>query len=181
MRIHLWKALLAGVLGAAGLATGLALWSTPSPTRGGSGPAADQPPAVSVYLPLTHVHLFSSGVGYFQREGVVEGNARVDLTFPVNDVNDLLKSMILQDLDGGRISAVGYDSHDPADRTLRGFAGNLTGNPSYRQLLNQTRREKVEVALLPSAATTGTLTGTIVGVEKQTHAAGKGPVVETDR
>src|SRR5262245_53319378 len=53
-------------------------------------------------LPITQVVLFSSGVGYFQREGQVEGAARVDLSFPVQDINDLLKSMVLQDLGGGR-------------------------------------------------------------------------------
>src|SRR3954451_13008473 len=36
----------------------------------------------SVSLPLTRVVLFNSGVGYFSRSGEVEGEARVDLTFP---------------------------------------------------------------------------------------------------
>ena len=48
--------------------------------------------------------LFSSGVGYFQREGTVEGTTRVDLSFPVQDINDLLKSMVVRDLDGGVVS-----------------------------------------------------------------------------
>src|SRR5258708_984161 len=52
-------------------------------------------------LPLGQIVLFSSGVGYFQREGSVEGNSRVDLSFPVQDINDLLKSMVARDLDGG--------------------------------------------------------------------------------
>jgi hypothetical protein len=130
-----------------------------------------------VSLPLTHIHLFSSGVGYFQREGVVEGNARIDLTFPVNDINDLLKSMVLQDLDGGRISAVSYDSHDPIDKTLRSFVIDLTGNPSYAQVLNQARGEKVEVTLQQPAST---LTGTILGIEKQKVALGKDGVIEVD-
>src|SRR5262249_40681375 len=55
----------------------------------------------SPQLPLAQAVLFSSGVGYFQREGVVEGTARVDLSFPVRDINDLLKSMVVRDLDGG--------------------------------------------------------------------------------
>src|SRR5262245_38554534 len=70
-------------------------------------------------LPISQVILFSSGVGYFQREGQVEGSTRIDLTFPIQDINDLLKSMVLQDLDGGHVSAVSYDSHDPIDRTLK--------------------------------------------------------------
>src|SRR5688572_3978473 len=63
-------------------------------------------------LPVGKVVLFTSGVGFFQREGQVDGDARVDLAFPVQDVNDLLKSMVLRDLNGGKISTVSYDSHD---------------------------------------------------------------------
>jgi len=65
--------------------------------------------------------LFSSGVGYFQREGQIDGDARVDLSFPVSDINDLIKSMVLRDLDGGHISAVSYDSNAPIERTLKSF------------------------------------------------------------
>jgi hypothetical protein len=172
-------ALSAGAAGAAILTAALLLRSTTSSAPSSSAPAGNAPAALS--LPLTHVHLFTSGVGYFQREGTVEGNARIDLTFPTNDINDLLKSLVLQDLDGGRINIVGFDSQDPIDKTLRGFAINLTGNPSYGQILNQARGEKVEVVLVSSVVTQpGTLTGTIVGVETQKHAASKDVVVETE-
>jgi hypothetical protein len=125
-------------------------------------------------VPLTHVHLFSNGVGYFQREGVVEGNARIDLTFPVENLNDLIKSMVLQDLDGGRVSVVGYDTQDPIDKTLHTFAINLADNPSYAMILNRARGEKVEVVLAGS-----TLTGTILSVEKQ-KAGGKDGTADVD-
>src|ERR1043166_6315932 len=95
-------------------------------------------------LPISQVVLFSSGVGYFQREGEIEGNARVDLSFPVADINDLLKSMILQDLGNGHVSAVSYDSQAPVEKTLRCFAINLTGNPTFGGILNQARGEKAE-------------------------------------
>ena len=39
------------------------------------------------------------------RMGEVEGNARVDLTFQVRDINDLIKSMVVQD-EKGVVSAV---------------------------------------------------------------------------
>jgi hypothetical protein len=138
----------------------------------------DGPPAAQ--LGVGQVVLYSSGVGYFQREGSVDGDARVDLSFPVSDVNDLIKSMVLRDLDGGSISAVSIDSSAPTERTLRSFAINLTGNPTYADVLHQARGEKVEVALSnagPGAA--GTLTGTIVGVETQKQAAGKEAVEAT--
>src|SRR5262245_59032219 len=54
----------------------------------------DGPKQASV--PLTQVVLFSSGVGYFQREGSVTDDSRVDLAFDTRDINDLLKSMVLR-------------------------------------------------------------------------------------
>ncbi|QJW98125.1 DUF4139 domain-containing protein [Frigoriglobus tundricola] len=122
----------------------------------------------SVSLPLTRVVLFNSGVGYFSRSGDIEGDARVDLTFPESDINDLLKSMVLEDFGKGRISAVSYDSREPIARTLSSFAVNLTGNPTYAGIVGQMRGERIEVAVSPTAANQpGKLTGTIVGVEHQ--------------
>jgi hypothetical protein len=138
--------------------------------------------ATALQLPVSQVLLFSSGVGYFQREGEVEGTARIDLTFPVQDVNDLLKSMVLRDLGGGHVSAVSYDGQTPIDRTLQSFAINLTGNPSFGQILNQGRGEKVEVVVQQSTTTQpGTLTGSIIGVEKQKQPAGKDGAAEVEQ
>src|SRR5205807_1509644 len=104
-------------------------------------------------LPIGQIVLFSSGVGYFQREGSVEGNTRVDLSFPVQDINDLLKSMVVRDLDGGVVSTVSYDSNAPVEKTLKSFAVNLNGNPSLAAILAQARGEKVEVVLQQTNAT----------------------------
>src|SRR6201991_2745190 len=126
----------------------------------------DLKPAVN--LPITRVVLFNSGVGYFSRSGEVEGDARVDLTFPETDINDLLKSMVLEDFGKGRISAVSYDSREPIARTLSSFAINLNGNPTFASIVNQLRGERIEVAVSPTAANQpGKLNGTIVGIEKQ--------------
>jgi hypothetical protein len=111
----------------------------------------------------------------------VDGSARVDLTFPVQDINDLLKSMVLQDLNGGTISAVSYDSQAPIEKTLQSFAVNLTGNPGFGQLLSQARGEKVEVTLQQgNAAQPGAVTGSVVGVEKQKQQVGKDGIVENE-
>jgi len=150
--------------------------SSRSAQPGDNGPGPGPARAVAAPLPIAQVVLFSSGVGYFQREGEVQGNARIDLSFPVQDINDLLKSMVLQDLGGGRISAVSYDSQAPVAKTLRSFAINLTNNPSFGQILNQARGEKVEAVLQQGAAQPGTLTGVIVGVEHKRELAGKDTV-----
>src|SRR5262249_21991995 len=132
-------------------------------------------------LPISQVILFSSGGGYFQREGQVEGSTRIDLTFPIQDINDLLKSMALQDLDGGHISAASYDSHDPTGRSMTGSALILSSNPTHGHTLKQARGEKVEVVLEQSNTTQpGTLTGTIVGVEHQRQQVGKDAAVDVE-
>ena len=77
-------------------------------------------------LPLRKVVLFTSGVGFFDHRGEVDGDARVELEFDVKDANDLLKSMVVQDFGGGRVSAVTYGSRDPVTRTLATFAIELT-------------------------------------------------------
>src|SRR5262245_29879260 len=77
--------------------------------------------AVSTRLPLSELILYSSGVGYFERVGEVEGRAEVDLRFKVDDINDLLKSLFVQDFNGGQISAVTYGSRDPLTKTLKSF------------------------------------------------------------
>src|SRR5215213_7773214 len=155
--------LLAPLAGAIGLAALAALRAGPSPTQNGHAPAPNGKPPAAL-LPLSHVVLFSSGVGYYQREGEINGSARVDLNFPATDVNDLIKSLVLQDLGGGKIATINYDSQEPIERTLKTFALDLTANPSLGQLLNQARGEKVEVTLQTSAAgQPSTLTGAILG------------------
>ena len=130
----------------------------------------DLKPAVN--LPITRVVLLNSGVGYFSRSGEVDGDARVDLTFPESDINDLLKSMVLEDFGKGRISAVSYDSREPIARTLSSFAINLNNNPTFSGIVSQMRGERIEVQVSATAANQpGKLVGTIVGVEKQKSGA----------
>jgi hypothetical protein len=154
--------------------------------RGESAPAKDNHDGHhelknSVALPISQVILFNSGVGHFTRSGQIEGDARVDLTFPEQDINDLIKSMTLRDLSpNGRVSAVNYDSHDPIDRTLQSFAINLNGQQSFGSILQQARGEAVEVALINTANQPGTLTGKIISIEKQRTPAKEGPPIETE-
>src|SRR5580692_6547318 len=126
----------------------------------------DVKPAVT--LPITRVVLFNSGVGYFSRLGEVMDDARVDLTFPEQDINDLLKSMVLEDFDKGRIAAISYDSREPISRTLSSFAINLNGNPTFAGIVSQMRGERVDVILTPGVSNQpGRLSGAIVSVEQQ--------------
>jgi hypothetical protein len=118
-------------------------------------------------LPLDRVVMFNSGVGYFEHRGQVDGDATVDLQFRVDDINDLLKSMILEDRGGGTISTVTYGSRDPVTKTLKTFAIDLTNNPTLGAILDQVRGEQIQVDAPDS------ITGILLGVEKRRKEVGK--------
>src|SRR5262249_43429802 len=131
--------------------------SAPEQNAGNQPKPGELKPAVS--LPISQVILFNSGVGHFTRAGEVEVDARVDLTFPEQDINDLIKSMTLRDLSrGGWVQSVTYDSHDPIDRTLQSFAINLNNSPPLANILTQARGEQVEVTLVNTAKITSPAT-----------------------
>ncbi|MBU8913176.1 MAG: hypothetical protein KOO61_04080 [Spirochaetales bacterium] len=124
-------------------------------------------------LPVTAVSLFTTGVGYFQHDGVVEGDETVTLTVSSGDINDLLKSLVLQDLDGGRIEVVAYPSQDPLQRILNSFSLPIGDNPALETLLIRARGEQVNVDGPVS------VTGTIFGIEYKTVPEGQGTRRET--
>ena len=74
---------------------------------GGNGPAD---------VPVNKVVLFSSGVGYFEHTGVVTGNATTELRFRSNQINDIIKSLVLEDLNGGKVGSVVYSSQDSSEQ-----------------------------------------------------------------
>ena len=136
-----------------------------------------QPPgnrAEEFPLPLEKVVLFTSGVGYFQHGGKVNNDAQVEMSFKSEHINDLLKSMVLEDLGGGTVSTVSYASRDPLTKTLETFAVNLTDNPSMGQLLGRLRGEAIDVDALAPAS------GTIVGVENRAVPVGADKTIEKE-
>ena len=153
-----------------------AAWLGPALWAVGADVPRDAHAGEPAALPLTEVVLYSSGVGYFRRDGQVEGAAKIDLRFKVDDINDLLKSLVVQDLDGGRVAAVSYGSREPITRALKSFSIDLTTNPTLGDLLNQARGARIEVAMPNTTA------GTIVGVEKKKRTIERrdAPVVEAE-
>jgi hypothetical protein len=119
-------------------------------------------------LPLSKIVLYSSGVGYFQHDGMVNNRVQLDLRLHANQINDMLKSLVVQDFGGGKVSTVTYGSRDPMTKTLGSFGINLNGNPTLGQILTQVRGEPVEVTAPNPIA------GTLLGVEKKTESIGEG-------
>lgn len=133
------------------------------------------PPSASAHtdLPVHSVTLFSSGVGFFQHAGTVHGNASSELRFTSAQIDDVLKSLTLNDLDGGHVTTVTYPSQDPIAKTLRSFDVDITSNPGMAALLNQLRGARITVDVQAEH-----LTGTILGVETRKKAVQGGAPVD---
>jgi chaperonin cofactor prefoldin len=112
-------------------------------------------------FPVKSVVLFTNGVGYFSREGTITGSGSIELLFDTKDVNDLLKSMVVRDLDGGAILGVEYASREPLERTLKGFSLDLSGAPGFSDIAAQARGEQVVITADKKYE------GTILGTEER--------------
>jgi len=122
--------------------------------------------------PLKRVTLYKHGVGYFERQGKVNGDQQVTFLFDAAQMNDVLKSLVVLDLNKGNISSVTFDSTKPLDKRLEDFGIRLDGSNAMglTSLLGQLKGARVEVR-------TGTpivsSTGTVVGIEKRMKSQGQ--------
>lgn len=113
-----------------------------------------------VDLPVTRLVLFTSGVGYFEHDSAVTGNSEMVLTVPLEQMDDLLQSLVLQDFGGGSIKPVTYSSQEPLDRLLADYPFDLAHNATLATLLQSARGEEVELV------GSETVTGLIAGLER---------------
>jgi len=109
-------------------------------------------------LPIKKVVLYKHGIGYFERQGEVEGDATVDLRFRASEMNDVLKSLTLLDLGGGLISSVNYESTLPLEKKLEEIAVQLPDENTLTGLLSQLKGAPIQVEV-GSRKVEGVLTG----------------------
>jgi hypothetical protein len=132
-------------------------------------PPAAAAPAQAAAVPVRRVVLYTSGVGYFEHYGTVHGDASTVLSFKTDQINDVLKSLLLEDLDGGRVTAISYPTLAPLSQTLRSFQVDLSTDPPLADILKQLRGAQV-TAVTP----TGPISGEVLGVEKKDRPIGTG-------
>ena len=113
-------------------------------------------------LPLHDVVLFSSGVGYFGRAGQINGASEVDLSFRADQINDILKSLVVFDAGNG-VQPITYSTKDPLSRQLRATGVALNGTISLGTLLSQFQGARVRVEV-PGEA----IEGRIISVNTKT-------------
>jgi hypothetical protein len=77
--------------------------------------------ALAADIPIHEVILYKSGVGYFERAGTLSPGESARLDFKASDMNDVLKSLTLEDRNGGKVSGLRYDSSEPLEQKLANF------------------------------------------------------------
>src|SRR6267142_151487 len=142
-------------------------------TRRATRAAATPPPASAQSahgqsLPIRRVILYSNGVAYIERRGLVNNHAEVSLSFKQSQVDDVLKSMVVLDLGKGRIGAVSYHSSAPPSARLAEIPFSIeagTDNDTAGGLaavLKQLQGSRVSVTTARAA-----VTGAILTVEEK--------------
>lgn len=116
-------------------------------------------------LPIHRVILYSNGVSYIERRGMISGDTEVNLSFKQSQVDDVLKSMIVLDLGEGKIGAVSYNSSQPVSaRTSEiPFSVDSRSDGGIYDILSQLQGAKVAVS-----SSKGISNGSILTVEKRT-------------
>ena len=146
-------------------------------------PSVSQKRTAESLLPIRRVILYSNGVAYIERRGLVTNHAEISLSFKQSQVDDVLKSMVVLDLGKGRIGAVSYNSSAPPSSRLSeipfAISASTDGNNGggLAGVLSQLQGARVIVSVANR-----TVTGSILTVEaKHAQIDSTKPPVTTHR
>jgi hypothetical protein len=127
-------------------------------------------------LPVRRVVLYKNGVGYFEHLGRVRGSQDVHVDFTSAQLNDVLKSLTILDLSGGKISGVDYNSEAPLARRLATLRLALGENPTMADFLGALRGARLEVRGGSGIA----MAGKLLSVEKKSRVKDNGTTEWTE-
>jgi hypothetical protein len=149
-------------------------WPQNRPAQGPKPEANTGAAETASVIPVKRVVLYKNGVGYFEHLGSVRDKQDVTVSFTSGQLDDVLKSLTVLDLNGGRITGVGYGSTDPVNKQLQGLRLSLGEKPSLAELLGALRGARLEVKSGPTV-----LTGRLLSVDRKTRISG-GTTLEID-
>ncbi len=114
-------------------------------------------------LSIRHLTLYKHGIAVVERGGAVTGE-EVTLTFHLDQMNDVLKSLVAFDVGGGQVRTVAYDAPEDRERKLQRGSIHLSEDSSLVDLLRDLRGRTVRVTLAEGEGAQ-TLTGMVVGLD----------------
>src|SRR5437667_2888757 len=118
-------------------------------------------PAKAAELVLKRVVLSTGGVGYFEYAAAVEGDATLALDVPLDQVDDVLKSLVVYDA-GGSAGAITLPGREPLTQSFVDLPFDRAALASATALLNALQGAEIRVAA-PKA-----IAGRLVHVDEET-------------
>ena len=119
-------------------------------------------PAFAQDLALKRVMLSSGGLGYFEYEAAVEGDATLKLTVSLDQVDDVLKSLVVYD-DKGGVGGLSLPGKEPLRQTFKDMPFDQSALESPAALLAALKGAQISVG------GTRAVSGRIVSVEEETQ------------
>src|SRR5580704_7024097 len=101
--------------------------------------------ALAADIPIREIILYKSGVGYFERAGTLSPGESARLDFKATDMNDVLKSLTLQDRNGGKVTGLRYDSSETLEQKLSEFPFTILNTGPLSSFLGQMKGARVEL------------------------------------
>ncbi|MBS0224248.1 MAG: DUF4139 domain-containing protein [Proteobacteria bacterium] len=118
-------------------------------------------------LVLKRVLLSSGGLGYFEYEAAVDGDSKLKLTVPLDQVDDVLKSLVVYD-DKGNVGGLSLPGREPLRQLFKDLPFDQAALDTPAALLNALKGAEISVG--GSRA----MTGRIVSVEESNVLDGDG-------
>jgi hypothetical protein len=124
--------------------------------------------ALAADLPVKQVVLYKHGVGFFERAGRLAAGESARLDFDASEMNDVLKSLVIDEQGGAKISGLRYDSMDPLSHKLAEFPFQIGGSQPLSAMLDQLKGARLELQLGNDRVAGLIVTGRMVeGSDKQ--------------
>jgi len=98
-------------------------------------------------LTVSKVVLYKHGVGFFERAGEIAAGDSATLEFKASEMDDLLKSLTIEQQGGEGVSGVRYDSSDPLAKRLEVFPFRIGGRVTMADILDQLKGSEVALEL----------------------------------
>src|ERR1051325_3784537 len=124
--------------------------------------------AMPAELPVKQVVLYKHGVGFFERSGRLGSGESARLDFNASEMNDVLKSLTIDEKGGGKISGLRYDSFDPLSHKLGEFPFQIGVGQPLSGMLDQLKGARLELKFGNETVTGAIVNGRLIaGSEKQ--------------
>src|ERR1051325_6219188 len=118
--------------------------------------------AFAADLPVRQVILYKHGVGYFERSGSLAAGESARLDFKASEMNDVLKSLTVEEKGGGKITGLRYDSSEPLSQKLGEFPFQLQPGTPLSAVLDQLKGARVEMKFGNDTVTGAIVSGRLV-------------------